>query len=545
MTNPTTSNPVSLTVSIDGGAPVTKTCDLLVVACDPRTLRKTCRITYTAAEQAVFSSLQNFTFHTTLVKVKVPATKPTFGIILKPQAIEDMCGHVSGYRNESAKEFTLETANGMAENLVTVYQLQGPMATPWTNEEFMQNLTDTLGSLPWWPYPDYEVVTDASGAPVALGTPYFDHFDHAGLAAKMPWNYIDVQGTGNTIYVHGSTCFESVLQCWQYGGMLLDNRDAIGWTLPDDPAARIIVLGAGPSGLMFAHRLHEMGYSNVEILESTDRIGGKTHTVTYDLPTPNGQSTPCELGTCYLSPAYDAMAKHFANCGFMDGNIRDGMYLNPSHKDPKSHSIRGMVIEDQFDGVKLPSHLVDAATACMDYIYYVPFKGYYEANKPFTNPARWLDGFNADGVQLEIALKLLEYNALLMRYLGLNLPMPLTAPQALLDANYSSFYDFLEKNDLLILTGLLEYAYSVQGYGPLDRISAYYGMIWISIPLTLATLASSVGLTDEPGVTVLSKGWLDIWKQMANALQDPGKTKTKPTVTITRNAKVTVIDRVT
>ncbi|MDT8325840.1 MAG: FAD-dependent oxidoreductase [Roseovarius sp.] len=505
---------------------MTKTCDLLVVACDPRTLAKTCQITYSAAEQAVFDSLQNFTFHTTLVKVTVPATKPTFGIILKPQAVEDMCGHVSGYRNETAKQFSLEVANGMTENLVTVYQLQGPRATPWTNEQFLQNLTDTLGSLAWWPYPDYEVMTYASGAPVALGTPYFDHFDHAGLEAKMPWNYLGVQGTGNTIYVHGSTCFESVLQCWQYGGMMLEKRDTIGWTLPSDLGAPIIVLGAGPSGLMFAHRLGDMGYTNVEILESTDRFGGKTHTVTYDVPTPNGGKTSCELGTCYLSPAYDDMARHFAKCGFMDGNFREGMYLTQNQKDPKGHSIRGMVTEGQFDGVPMPHTMID-------YIEYVPLKGYYQANQPFANPTTWLAGFNPKEVQLEIALKLLEYDALLARYLGLSLPMPLTPPQALLDANYTSFYDFLEKNDLLMLTGLLEYAYSVQGYGPLDQISAYYGMIWISIPLTLATLASSAGLTDEPGVTVLSKGWLDIWTQMA------------PTLNITLNAKVSAIDRVT
>jgi hypothetical protein len=80
----------------------------------------------------------------------------------------------------------------------------------------------------------------------------------------------------------------------------------------------------------------------------------------------------------------------------------------------------------------------------------------------------------------------------------------------------------------LLLTGMLEYAYSVQGYGPLKQIPAYYGMIWISLPLTLGMIFS-----DKPAVTVLSKGWLDIWTQMA------------PTLNITLNAKVSVIDRVT
>ena len=73
---------------------------------------------------------------------------------------------------------------------------------------------------------------------------------------------------------------------------------------------------------------------------------------------------------------------------------------------------------------------------------------------------------------------------------------------------------------------MLEYAYSVQGYGPLKQIPAYYGMIWISLPLTLGLIFS-----DKPAVTVLSKGWLDIWTQMA------------PTLCITANAQVTNITR--
>jgi hypothetical protein len=46
------------------------------------------------------------------------------------------------------------------------------------------------------------------------------------------------------------------------------------------------------------------------------------------------------------------------------------------------------------------------------------------------------------------------------------------------------------------------------------------------LPLTLGLIFS-----DKPAVTVLSKGWLDIWKQMA------------PTLSITQNAQVTKITR--
>lgn len=517
MTNSTLNPPVSLTVSRNGGTPTTETCDLLVVACEPRNLIGICD--YTPAELDLFSKFKNYTFHTTLVKVQVPATPPRFGIILSPQEIENMAGHVSGYRNETAKQFSLETANGMTENLVTVYQLQGPETKPMTEQEFLENLNATLPTLEWWPYPDYEIVTDPAQLPVDLRTPYFDHFDNAGLRSGGPWEYLDLQGKNNTIYVHGSTCFESVLQCWQYGGMLIENQGRLGWSLPDRKDAKIIVLGAGPSGMMFAHRLKELKYTNVEILESTGRFGGKTHTVTYDTPSPNGDVTACELGTCYLSPAYDAMASHFADCDFMKDNIREGMYLTPNHKDPKGETIRGMTTANQFDGVPMPAPLID-------YTEYTLLKGYYEANKPFADPAKWMDGFDADKLKLEMLLKLLEYDALLALYRGLTLPMPLSPPEELLQ--YDSFYDFLEKNDLLLLTGMLEYAYSVQGYGPLKQIPAYYGLIWISLPLTIGMIFS-----DKPSVTVLSKGWLDIWKRMA------------ATLNITLNAKVTAIDRAT
>ena len=203
--------PVTLTVSIDGAAPVTKTCDLLVVACEPRNLSGICD--YTAAENAVFDQLTNFTFHTTLVRVKVPNPAPKYGIILAPTEITAMAGHVSGYRNETAKQFSLETANSMTENLVTVYQLQGPANPPMTEAEFLANLEQTLPTLDWWPYPDYQIVTDSTGAPVDLRTPYFDHFDNSGLRGGGPWNYLGLQGKNNTVFVHGSTCFESVLQC--------------------------------------------------------------------------------------------------------------------------------------------------------------------------------------------------------------------------------------------------------------------------------------------------------------------------------------------
>ncbi len=521
--------PTKVTYSVDGGKSVEADCDLLVVACDPRGLSDIGN--FSSEEKAIFDDLKNYTFHTTLVKVPVPsdaADKVKFGVILKPEAIDHMDGTVSGYRNESAKQFSLETANGMSENLVTVYQIQGPVATPWTNEQFLQNLKDTLQTLDWWPYDSFEICTDDQGTEIALTTPYFDHFENEGLTSHMPWKYLGVQGTGNTLYVHGSTCFESVLQCWQFGGLLLDNLAHLGIQLPDEKEALIVVLGAGPSGMLFAHRLQCMGYTNVQILESTARFGGKTHTVTLDAPSPDGthKKTACELGTCYMSPAYDDMADELKD--FLVDNDRHGFWVNASHENPNKLSFRGMVTADQFDGVDMP----DAVIAYGDY---VGLKGYYEANKPFPDPAKWREGFDPVWTGVSVGVALTKYLLLVEYYVGSNMPMPTSAPQALLDKNYDSFYDFLEDHDLLILTGLLEYAYSVQGYGPLKKIPVYYGMIWISVPLTKAIIKAAVegliGIDSDPTVTVLSKGWLNLWDQM------------EPTLKVTLNVDVTSIER--
>jgi len=516
-----THNSIQLTMSVTGQTMVVVPCALLVVACEPRNLANV--VGYTAAEHSVFAQLANYTFHTTLVKVKVPATTPEWGVYLKPKTINAMSGEIVGFRNETAKQFSLETANGMAENLVTIYQLQGPQPVPWTQGQFLADLQKTLGGLDWWPYGAFDICTDAKGAPITLTTPYFDHFPNAALNAGGPWDYLALQGTLNTVYVHGSTCFESVLQCWQYGGMVLDRMQVAG-TLPPDKHAQIAILGAGPSGLLFAHRLQGLGYHNVHIYEATDRVGGKTRTIMMDAPAPPGppQQTACELGTCYLSPAYDDMMTALAP--FTKGNVRQSFFRTASHMDPPNISFRGIATAGQFIGVPV-------AGPVMDYAEYVFKRGFYEANKPFNDPQNWLALYDTTVMDVEIGLALIKYTALVAGYFGTAMPMPQTPPAGLVDGTYTNFYDFLKQNDLLILCGVLEYAYSVQGYGPLHEIPAYYGLIWISLPLIEGLALDVIGLGTEPAVTFFLKGWLDVWTQMA------------PTLHITLNADIMSIAR--
>lgn len=46
-----------------------------------------------------------------------------------------------------------------------------------------------------------------------------------------------------------------------------------------DKKGRIVIIGAGVSGIAAAAKLFENGFTDVTILEAEDRIGGRIHTV--------------------------------------------------------------------------------------------------------------------------------------------------------------------------------------------------------------------------------------------------------------------------
>ena len=66
--------------------------------------------------------------------------------------------------------------------------------------------------------------------------------------------------------------------------------------------SRICVVGAGAGGLSAAHYLRERGYVNVTVIEQSDPIGGKCHSVTY-----KGRSF--DLGANYVTAAYSEVLK--------------------------------------------------------------------------------------------------------------------------------------------------------------------------------------------------------------------------------------------
>jgi hypothetical protein len=114
-------------------------------------------------------------------------------------------------------------------------------------------------------------------------------------------------------------------------------------------------------------------------------------------------------------------------------------------------------------------------------------------------------------LQRIIAFDLVKYCILHWEIMGAQKPMPPKPPTALLE---KTFYQFLEENKMLSLVGMMEYIYSVQGYGVMTDIPAYYGLIWITPIVIQSILFDNFSPENVPVVTAWKKGWGDLWKQI-------------------------------
>ena len=471
-----------------GGGPVVRIePELLVIACDPRSLVG--KIDYSSDERKIFAALENFTFFTTCLQV-LPNKKQDRVVVLDPAICSKMEGLVHGYRNETAKQWGLPQANSQTSNLVTVYQMV-KAGSPITKAELELKLRDFLAAPPkWFPFKpnQYKVVSVREQQPKGtshpainpLDSPYFNHFSASNLAGGLPWRWLGLQGRDRTLYVHASTCFESVLHCWSYIQLLL-KTNAVK-SLPRDKGALIVIIGAGVSGLLFAHELRKLRYSNVLLLEKSDRYGGKT----LSLRVPDGSTRPltattiCELGTCYMSPAYDDMVQALAP--FTLGNER--FACAPGAE-------RGMV-DDKGTVLSFEDYAIKLAQ-------------------------EWLIDHNlpsgSEEIYTALGLSAAIYAGIRSEIFGsLDGIMPATYPTGNPYGIFTtSFEQFLDDYDMGVLKGFMLYAYEVQGYGALARIPAYYGLVWIT-----ADIAWPFG--PAPGVTGWKKGWEDVWEQMVSRL---------------------------
>ena len=86
--------------------------------------------------------------------------------------------------------------------------------------------------------------------------------------------------------------------------------------------ARICIIGAGPAGLSHAHYLRKAGYNNVQLLEINSKVGGKSHSETF-----NNRSF--DMGANYLTPDYKHIMEMAHEVGAKTYHEKSPIAYNP------------------------------------------------------------------------------------------------------------------------------------------------------------------------------------------------------------------------
>jgi hypothetical protein len=288
------------------------------------------------------------------------------------------------------------------------------------------------------------------------------------------------------------------------------------------PTDKVLVVGAGPSGLHMSHLLkNRLGVKDITVVELTDRVGGKTVTID-DKENPG---IVHELGTCYLHPAYFAVRKLVQELRDMSGDQDFGKEVAP-----EGYAIEGPGRE--------PYSLPEWVTSKLQ-------------GQPKWSPwalSRLLIP------KLDTAAEILtakgRYNRLHQRYFGAyNYTMPPKLTPESLEAIDMSFGQFLESNRMSALLPILAYGQTCQGYGSIESTPAFWAMCWITPELLNGYFEVK---PDYPKKAMFREGWRSIWDKMkeVNDLniemntkvtsivrKDDGKMEVTTSPTVTDNQK--------
>lgn len=203
-----------------------------------------------------------------------------------------------------------------------------------------------------------------------------------------------------------------------------------------DRDARIVIVGAGPSGLSTAHFLRKHGYRNVTILERHNRVGGQCRTVTE-------HQLAFDLGATFVSPDFHEVKRLARGVGAELESFggAEGMTF-----DPLTKTVRLRKLTDYFVGSK----------SGIDFIRFFGLCGRF-ALKRF---------------RLRSLFRNSDWSAAVVEQ----------------DDLKKSFAQWLSDNGLTGLSRLFEIPLTAFGYGSLDELPAAYGLRYMTLRAFLATL---------------------------------------------------------
>lgn len=237
---------------------------------------------------------------------------------------------------------------------------------------------------------------------------------------------------------------------------------------PDD--RKIVIIGAGIGGVSMAWLLHRRGFKNIKILEAESRIGGKIYSY-------SDKGIPHELGACYTQPAYHTIHELLSKFGLSQGIDVAGR----------------MVYRD--DGQRLPfgEDVIRQIRKTM---------GVFWRSLPK----------KAIGLRILLGLERYKYihRKTLGEYAGQLPPRP---SDYVLKTLSVPFLDWLNNNGLQILVPLFRLFQSAQGYGYLETVPAFYGLMW-NTPEVINIATQQMSGRGQ-GATLLKTGMTALIETMA------------------------------
>ncbi len=247
---------------------------------------------------------------------------------------------------------------------------------------------------------------------------------------------------------------------------------------------RVLVVGAGPSGLHMAHLLkNKVGIDDITIMELTDRHGGKTKSI----PSATHEGVVHELGTCYLHPAYFAVRAYMQEIKQMPGCDLPGF---AEEVEPLHYSIervgKGNLTLNEWITSNLQVQPIFSLMAIPRIV--LP----------------WVD------TEVELLDAKVHYNRLHEDIFGLydySMP-PRLAPEVLARLDMS-FGQFLQSHGLASLMPILAYGQTAQGYGSIENVPAFWAMCWITPQLLDGYF--SLRKHALPKKAMFKIGWQSMW----------------------------------
>eukprot|EP00111_Clytia_hemisphaerica_P004410 TCONS_00012610-protein len=232
---------------------------------------------------------------------------------------------------------------------------------------------------------------------------------------------------------------------------------------------KIAIVGAGPAGIHMALLLKEKGFANIEILEKSDRIGGKSNSI-------QDRGTVHELGTVYLSKDYQMI------------------------KDLSEKYVPG-------DTSPFPpaSVWLDNMTAP------IPFTTYAGG---FV--AKTLGITDQQAIMMEILRALTRYQELhreiFGEYTGELMPQP---SKENMEKIRGTFLEFIIRNGLQALVPLFQASTTFQGYGHIDEVAALYGLMW-NTPNFINGFKERLAGKGFGDMNILKSGFQNLWETIVN-----------------------------